>query len=284
MRLRCGLVLLLLTGWTLPARAGLITFDSAADVDVGAGTADGVWNTDRYAPAFFEGGFTRGGRTGVLLHSISAADQLGSRPAGFNSPFYNTQGRKLNLDPGTVALFIDLYVPSTWDSILQDPAPPGSSGRFAGLWATAVDASSAVSIYPIIEFNNQTDASSANGFRIYNAGVWENVGGFAGFDQWYRIGFVLSGGNVEYFVNEVSVGSFSAGASASLANVILQGYNLGNSYDIHWDNLNSSNIAAPDGLTLITPEPGTLTMFSMLIAGLGAGVWRRRRQHRQARV
>jgi hypothetical protein len=147
-----------------------------------------------------------------------------------------------------------------------------------------VDASSAVSIYPIIEFNNQTDASSANGFRIYNAGVWENVGGFAGFDQWYRIGFVLSGGNVEYFVNEVSVGSFSAGASASLANVILQGYNLGNSYDIYWDNLNSSNIAAPDGLTLITPEPGTLTMFSMLIAGLGAGVWRRRRQHRQARV
>jgi hypothetical protein len=58
--------------------------------------------------------------------------------------------------------------------------------------------------------------------------------------------------------------SFAANGSTQISNVILQGYNSGNSYDIHWDNLNAG-----------VPEPAS---WAMMVGGFGlvGGAMRRR--------
>lgn len=219
------------------AHAAVInTFDSAGDT---AG-----WTVDRYAPAVFASGQTGGGRTGVLQHGISGAAYQGP------GSFYNTQGMQTNLAPGSTSLFIDLY------------APAGFSGRHAGLWATGLNGASSVVNYPIIELNN-------GGFRIWDSttGTWVNVGGYAGGDEWYQIGFELEGGEFVYYVNGVAVYTdTNADGVVSFGNVILQGHNTGSDYNIYWDNLNTSAV----------PEPATIAAFGLMLAGGGLYVRRRK--------
>ncbi|WP_222838969.1 hypothetical protein, partial [Enterococcus faecium] len=117
--------------------------------------APGTWYTDRYAPAgfvspvFFDG-------DNRLLHSISAADGGNARPGGFSSAFYNTQGRKFDLDSSTNAMSIDLYVPQAWAT---------TGRRMAGFWGTAFDAGNAVSGFPIIEFASDSAGPSFRGWN-----------------------------------------------------------------------------------------------------------------------
>src|SRR5262249_15795173 len=105
--------------------------------------APGTWYPDRYAPAGFTPGQTGGGQTGVLDEFISASDKDGSRPPAYNSGFYDFQGRKYDLAPGTTYVTADLYVPASWSSLTQqDPSGnPASWGSLASLWATGIDAS-----------------------------------------------------------------------------------------------------------------------------------------------
>ncbi|MBK9660295.1 MAG: hypothetical protein IPO68_10455 [Chitinophagaceae bacterium] len=90
--------------------------------------APNVWYTDRYAPNGFAISNDLGGST--LKHSINAADGEGLRPGGFNTAFYNTQGRKYDLEANSATLKIKLYVPASWAT---------SNKRMAGLWGTAFD-------------------------------------------------------------------------------------------------------------------------------------------------
>jgi hypothetical protein len=240
------------------AQADLInSFDSPSDVTLSAGQAPGTWYIDRAAPAGFASGQPGGGRTGTLLESISGGDY--TSPANF----YDTQGRKFDLATGTTSLFIDLYVPNSWGALNQSNTP-AEAGRIAGFWATGVDGSANVSSYPIIEFNNQ----GGGGFQIFDSvttGQFSNVSGFSGYDKWYQLGFSISGGQEHFYVNGAQVGTIADSDTVQLANVILQGINGGNSFDISWDNLQTS-----------VPEPSTFVVWSLL--GLTSGaVWRRRR-------
>src|SRR5262249_22299410 len=123
-----------------------------------------------------------------------------------------------------------------------------------------------------------------NGFRVWDSNSgWFNVGGFAGYNQWYRIGFILSGGQELFYVNGTLVGTVADSTTTQFSNVILQGYNSGQSYNIAWDNLTAS----PDGLDLLraqatapVPEPLTLAMWSAAVTGLGLAAIRRRRAAR----
>ena len=56
-------------------------------------TVPAGWTTDRYAPNSFANVGTYQGRNDVLGIGISSADSLPNRPAGFQSSFYNTQGK-----------------------------------------------------------------------------------------------------------------------------------------------------------------------------------------------
>ncbi|MCS6865217.1 MAG: PEP-CTERM sorting domain-containing protein [Gemmataceae bacterium] len=159
---------------------------------------------------------------------------------------------------------IELFIPANWANLNQNV--PGAEGRLASFWATAVNAGNMISWFPIIEFNNQLN-SGAGGFRIWNNGSWINVPGFVGYNQWYDWGVELSGGNFNYYVNGNFVGSTSASTSVALSNVILQGYNAGNTYDIYWDNLRD---------TAVIPEPTTWAVLG--IVGLSVFGYRVRRR------
>jgi hypothetical protein len=244
-----------------------------------------TWYQDRYAPASFGSDNAPDGRTGVVHESISAGAMNGSRLPQYNSTFYDFQGLKydLSLAKGTTYLAVDLYVSSSWSGMAQhyskgdNGAPSGSdpaaSGSVASLWAVGVDASgNTITNYPEIGFNNQT-----GGFQVKDrsTGGWQPVTGFNGYDQWYRIGFSInSQGQFDYFVNGQQVltdASFNPttppAPTAAFSNLMLQGYNAGNSYDIYWDNLSDSkatvvaqgaNVSATAG----APFSGTVATFT----------------------
>lgn len=198
------------------------TFDS--NPAIGAVMAPGVWYTDRYAPAGFASAFFDGDNR--LKHSISAADCESCRPMGFNSAFYNTQGRKYDTLGGN-AMSIELYVPAAWAT---------TGKRMAGFWGTGFDASNAVSLYPIIEFTSDTGTPR---FRAYNNGVWIDLGLPTGFmyDEWQTLNIQLVGPDVIYTVGDLTA-TIPALGTVKIDNVILQGHNsvAGETYDIYWDN------------------------------------------------
>jgi hypothetical protein len=269
MSFRLGLLIAISWGvFPLAAPAAVFTFDSSAEVVLSPAPGPNVWYADRYPPAGFASGQIGGGRTGVLLENISAGDSAAGRPAAFSSAFYNTQGRKYDLTSGTNALFIDVFVSQSWDEITA------IDGRLASFWATGFNASNVENgLFPIIEFNNNRPGAAGDGFRVWDSNTgWTNVAGFDAYNQWYRVGFVLSGGNELFFVNNNLVATVADTATTQFGNVILQGYNSGQSYNIAWDNLS----ATPDQLDAL-PEPGTLSMFAVAIAGVGVGVFRRRK-------
>jgi hypothetical protein len=228
--------------------------------------APGVWYTDRYAPNGFSGqAMAPDGRTGTLQESIRETDSSANR-TGFGSAFYNTQGRKFDLDANSDGAFIDLYVDGAWDALDQSENP----GRLASFWASGDSGT-----FPIIEFSNDTDGGSTNGFRVWDSftGIWTNVAGFTDYDKWYQIGFTVDGSAEKFYVNGTLVQTIADSLTTSFDNVILQGYNSGNDYDIYWDNGNFGPGAAP------VPEPATLAIWSGIgIAGLVAGYRRKRLQ------
>jgi hypothetical protein len=190
----------------------------------------GAWYVDRYAPAGFVaenlGGNSR------LKHSIDATDCSECRPGGFGGAFYDTQGRKYDID-GATAMSIDLYVPSDWAT---------TGRRMAGFWGTAVNGSNVITRYPIIEFASRWVQSEIPG--LWDNGVWIDLGlptGFA-YDQWYTLQIALTGmGQFMYSVGDLSA-TIPGGGSVALSNVILQGHNTvspGVTYDIYWDNFNA---------------------------------------------
>ena len=233
------------------------SFDFTGAVTTGPTQAANTWYVDRYAPA----GFATSG--GELVQTISAADSASNRPAAYNSSFYDTQGRKYDLNPGVTGLSIDLFVPLSWATTGQ---------RMAGLWGTAFDASDVLTSYPIIEFASDGAGARFQGWN--DLAGWESYALPVGFqyDTFHTIGFELNGSSWEYVLDGNVLGQVSALGSTYLGNVILQGYNkfsaqqTAGSYDIRWDNLVASN-----GV----PEPDTL---ALALGALGIGGFATRRK------
>src|SRR5690606_19054545 len=211
-----------------------------------------------YAPSGFSSPVSFGGDD-RLEQGISDADGASSRPGAFSSSFYNTQGRKYDLEAATVKMSIELFVPAPWQS---------TGRRMAGFWGTAVDGGNAVSAYPLVEFTSEGTPR----FRGFEGdGSWIDLGlptGFA-YDAWQTLEITkLPSGEFNYAVGDKSATTLLMGpATTEIANVILQGHNsqAGVSYDIYWDNLATS----------VVPEPASAAMAGVAILGLLAA--RRRR-------
>ena len=207
-----------------------MTFDSP--VTLSNTQAPGAWYTDRYAPSIFETASFDGDNR--LRQGVNAAEYHGGT-------FYDTQGRKYDTDlTGAVQSFsIDLYV-DDW----------GTAYRSAGLWATGEDSGGGVSAYPILAYRQTSD--QAAGFY-----KWDYInGGYtfaaaANSEAWNKLGFVLTQGTgIEYFVNDVSVGTLADADTVSLANVILNVGNFGQTYDVYWDNFSAQVVPAPGAALL----------------------------------
>ena len=194
--------------------------------------APGVWYTDRYPPFGFTNAVFGGGNR--LKHSIDASDCETCRPSGYNSAFYNTQGRKYDI-PGMTSMSIQLYVPAAWAA---------TGRRMAGFWGTGFDISNAVSSFPIIEFSSDGGTPRFRGWDSVG-GVWIDLGlpsGFA-YDTWQTVKIDLVGADWVYTVGDLTL-TVAASGSVQIGNVILQGHNnlAGVTYDIYWDNFSYSQI------------------------------------------
>ncbi|MFG0291839.1 MAG: hypothetical protein ACF8MJ_01655 [Phycisphaerales bacterium JB050] len=230
------------------ASAQSVSFDFTGPVPLASSQTPGAWYVDRYAPGEFDS-FDFGGED-VLRHGIRASDQQ-------TNSFYNYQGRKydLGMTGASVSVSIDLWVDGSWEG----------ADRNAGIWATGRDSSGGISAYPIMAFRN-------DGISTYDyfGGAWESAVSFSSsdFGSWVNLAFTLVPGvGVEYFVNGVSVGVFADTDTMLIDNVILNGFNYGEDYDIYWDNFTAM-------ASTVIPLPGAA---GMALAGLGMIGLRRRR-------
>ena len=206
-------------------------------VDPGPSTTS--WFTDRYAPSGFTNAGTLFGRANVLAIVISSADSLANRPAPYQSTFYNTQGRKVDVNAAPTASWIaSVYIPASWAT-----TNPGDSmlSRRTDFWATLKDGSNAPTYYPIIGFTN-ADATTGFGgtprFRIFDGtGVWNDLATPVAFDAWNDIGITFTGTTLEYLINGALVFTDSHADIAlgtQVGDVMLQAYNWGSDYTANW--------------------------------------------------
>ncbi len=201
-------------------------------VSTGPSQAPGLWYTDRYAPDSFYVAVDS-----TLVHLIDAADGTNNRPGSFSSAFYNTQGRKYDLDAGITMLSIDLYVPSAWAT---------TGNRMAGVWGTGYDSGNSISAYPIIEFVSDNGDPRFRGYE--GDGSWIDMGlpcNFA-YDAWHTLRIeLLPTGDFRYSVDDLRISTNLHGANGTveLQNIILQGHNstTGETYQITWDNFINGN-------------------------------------------
>lgn len=236
---------------------GFMAFTAhAGPVNLGAPTgatqAANTWYTDRYAPN--EWSFDSG--SGVLTVKIDAADRAAVRPSGFEGAFYNTQGRKYDLESGVTSLSVELFVPG--DPLQQ---------RLYGFWATAVDPANTITAYSILEFA----ADGSPRFQGWDGGVgFMNYGlspSFA-YDAWHELAMSIDVGNdtISYFLDGALLGSVDAFGSTRFDNVMAQSYNNflqdGGSLNMSLRNLQSG----PDIINV--PEPASLALVCFGLIGL----------------
>jgi hypothetical protein len=244
-----------------PAQAAPVTivhetFDS--DPVTSPTQAPGTWYTDRYAPAGFERESFLGDNR--LKLTLSESDGANNRPAGFAAPFYNTQGRKFDL-LGATSIAIDFFVDAAFETV---------AGRIGGLWGTAVDALSVITMYPIIEFaNGRFQFWDGAAFEVVNDTSFFQYGAFASL----MIALDPDGDSANYFVNGTLIGSAGANGSTQFSNAIVQGINTtaGVNRTLYFDNLKAT-VDGPD----VPPIPLPATLPLLLAAFGGLAVLRRR--------
>lgn len=237
---------------TSVAQAGVIqTVDFSGPVATGSSQAPNVWYTDRYAPAGFQ-------VSGSQLHlTVDETGAAANRGGAYSSTFYDTQGRKYDLQPEVTAVSVDMYIAQEFASANQ---------RIGGLWGTAFTASDMIAgVYPILEFASDGGVARFQGWDA--ATGWKNYGLPSGFsyDTMYTLGFALNDGMVDYLLNGELLGSVNAFGGEYLGNAMLQGINkfqVGGDFDsrtIVFDNLVASNSV---------PEPASLALASLACAGV----------------
>jgi hypothetical protein len=221
--------------------AGATPLPSYPTTDPGPSTT--AWFTDRYAPAGFSNAGTLFGRTNVLDLSVSSADGLTSRPVPFNSTFYNTQGRKIDIDLAPPVSWIgSLYVPASWAT--TNPGD-GALNRRSDMWATLHDAVDAAAYYPIIGFTNASADGTVGGtprLRVYDStnGVWIDLAQPVAFAGWNDFCVTFTGTTLEYRIGNTLVhtdSSVDIAVATTLADVMLQAYNFGSDFTANWSHV-----------------------------------------------
>jgi len=258
----------LLTAGTLSFAVTTLQAQTNVSPNLSAGV--GSFYTDRYDPASFAVINGVQGRNDVLKITIDPTTDVASRPLAFQSTFYNTQGRKTNVNTSGSWLFqSDLFVMANWST-------PQSNGFVrTDMWATATSnvAFTTVSAFPIVGFTNFGGAAR---FRGWNGSGWIDFTSTVNFGAWntLEMSFDANTDLLTYLVNGVAAGSFSDNVSTGVANVMYQAFNFndpalgvsGNpAFDANWSN------------TAVIPEPSTYALMVTGISFLAAAARRRRR-------
>lgn len=252
----------------------------------------GAWYTDRYAPKHFDSQFFDGDnrlRIGISAEDGVAPNAVGpGRTGGFTGTFYNTQGRKFDLNNGIGSVLkAQIYVGSDWLT----------NKRRSDMWISMNDPNH----FPIIGFANVTGNPGDLVCRVYdsnNPNGWVNIPGAVATNRWYTVEMRLKAGFMEFYVdNNLVFVDTNIGNGNVMTNAMLQAYNfndpalppaqqtVGDSYNVYWDNFvaspGSSNMhpvdlngtyRAPSSGPLNPSGPVSATGFAVAATtGIGSG-------------
>ncbi|MGH7291042.1 MAG: hypothetical protein ACREJT_07535, partial [Myxococcota bacterium] len=174
-----------------------------------------AWSPDRYPPSAFENAGTQNGRSDVLRLGVAAADGQSVRAPSYNSAFYNTQGRKIQVGgiAAPASWIGSLYIPSAWSTAsLID----GSGSRRSDLWATLWPATggdtcggASCDVFPIVGFTNaafpdhDNDIGGTPRYRVFDGGNggWINLATPVSYDAWSEFCVTFTGTAIEYRIN-----------------------------------------------------------------------------------
>lgn len=232
-------------------------------------TAPVGWTTDRYDPASFGNVGAYQGRSNVLGIRIDSSTDLANRPSGFNNSFYNTQGRQTVVTGGAGSVIAaDLYIESSWGNATNGYVRSDMWGVMSNFSLTPT------LVYPIIGFTNQGGVAR---LRVWDGDVgWIDVGTPTAFGAWTALAIEFTGSSFDFFVDGAMVYSdMTINGSTGFSAAILQAYNFADpvlfpgisttAYTANWSN--------PLGAAV--PEPGSLALIAVALAGLAATQRRR---------
>lgn len=226
-------------------------------------TAPAGWVTDRYDAVTFGNVGAYAGRNDVLGIGINSSTDLANRSAGFQSTFYNTQGRQTAISGGAGSvLAADLFIESGWEQ--------ASNGLVrTDMWGVMANANDTTLAYPIIGFTNFGGAAR---LRVFDADVgWVNLANVVAFGAWTALAIEFDGDSFDFFVNgalvysDMTISAATTGFNAA----IMQAYNFADpalgtntttAYTAHWSN----------AVATAVPEPTSVALVAAAMAGVFA--------------
>lgn len=252
----------------LAACAALATLGSTQQWLDNFNSIDPGWVTDRYEPHGFSSSFFDGDNR--LKIDIDPAESYGNRPGGYQSLFYNTQGRQRAAVVGlNWEAFGDVYVSEDYMS--------GEHLRRTDLWTRDANTNESNAQYPIfgVVRNDPNDPQNPGAAAIISRWrIWDgDIGSWVDLSSavtggWHHLSIRSTGSAFEYRLDGSLVhtdSTYSEAGFESLKTVFVQAYNFGDAnfptsqdaYAAYWDNIGT----VPEPITLITLGCGVAVLI-----------------------
>ncbi|MFK7959013.1 MAG: hypothetical protein AB8G96_00675 [Phycisphaerales bacterium] len=244
------------------------------------------WQEDRYLPAIFENAVFMG--ENVLRHGVDVTDSAANRPPGFESSFYDFQGRKYPVNiPQSARISADVWIPSDWNG----------TERHASLWGETADPAGIVSGFPILAAYGDVAGTGLPGFRAFVQDTdfdpsngftpgWNELAAIVDFDRWYTFEIELTATTYEFKVIDRDAGTVVASLSDPLifgssrfAWVFLQMVNYGDTYETYWDNVSLGPVGptvtddCTSVVTFVRSDDPSLSLYDPFPVGTTTITW-----------